>query len=76
MYLNNCGSCHSYATTLISRKTPQGWESFVHDHRANAGMNDADAKTLTDYLSANFNTNVPDFDIPPALLEGEVITPF
>ncbi|MFH1483765.1 MAG: hypothetical protein ABIG98_05900 [Chloroflexota bacterium] len=64
------------ATTLISRKAPDGWESFIHDHRVNTGMNDADAKTLTDYVIANFNTNVPDFDIPPQLLAGEVITPF
>ncbi len=78
MFLNNCGGCHSVATTLLSRKTADGWTSFLHDQRAAyvPAMTDAELKTLTDYLIANFNPDVPDFNIPPQLLAGEVITPY
>ena len=65
------------ATTLLQRKQASAWTSFVEDHRANAAsLTDATAKTLTDYCIANFNTDVPPYNIPPALLAGEIITPF
>jgi hypothetical protein len=76
--LENCGICHSLATTLIARKDAAAWTSFLHDHRAAnlPTMTDADLQTLTDYIVANFNSDVPPFNIPPALLAGEILTPY
>jgi hypothetical protein len=46
------------------------------DHEFNVGFTDAQWKSVIDYLVTNFNLNVPSFNIPPALLAGELITPF
>ena len=78
MFLNNCWNCHSVATTLIARKDADTWTSYLHDHRAAnlPSMTDADLRTLTAYIGANFNPDVPPFNIPPKLLEGEILTPY
>jgi len=76
--LNNCGICHSVATSLITRKTAPAWTTYLHDHQmANLpSMTQADLQILTDYFVANFVVGIPLFNIPPALLEGQVLTPY
>ncbi len=79
--LNYCDACHSVATLLITRKPADTWARFLSNHRdANSGdsglimltMTDADLQTLTAYIIANFNPDVPAFNIPPGLLQGLV----
>jgi hypothetical protein len=76
--LNNCDACHSLATTLLTRKPADGWVTFLRDHRDSnlPAMTDAELQTLTAYIAANFNTDVPYFNIPPQLLFGQIIVPY
>ena len=71
--MNNCGSCHNLACSVIGQRTPERWKALEEGHKDK--VTGADMHAMFEYLAANFNASKPEPKIPPRFLEGGC-TPF
>jgi hypothetical protein len=71
--MNNCGSCHNLACSVIGQRTPERWKALEEGHKDK--VSGADMHAMFEYLAANFNASKPEPKIPPRFLEGGC-TPF
>jgi hypothetical protein len=70
LVLNNCQNCHTFVPIVVLQMEEAAWTRSSVDHRPRvSGLNDADFKTLYDYLKANFNPSHPVPKLPQALLD-------
>jgi len=68
LVLEWCGTCHSLARILTTRKDPEGWANYMKTRRADiAFLGDEEVKTVLDYLIANFTPDKPIPQLPPEL---------
>ena len=68
LVLEWCGTCHSLARILTTRKDPEGWANYMKTRRADiAFLGDEEVKTVLDYLVANFTPDKPIPQLPPEL---------
>lgn len=76
LVIDSCGGCHAVACSAIGQRTEARWKTLESDHRDRvADMSNDDYVALFQYLSANFNSTVPEPNVPPQFLEGGC-TPF
>lgn len=73
LVLNNCGSCHNLACSVIGQRTGERWDALMESHREH--VPGADVAAMFAYLKVNFNDARPEPVVPPAFLEGGC-TPF
>lgn len=67
-----CTVCHRYGILVRGQRTLARWEAIRWSHRGKTGLDDdADLKTMFDYLEANFNPSNPEPDLPPWFLLEE-----
>lgn len=71
--INNCGTCHNLACSVIGQRPAERWDSLQKGHADRVA--DADVAAMFAYLKANFDSSKPEPTVPPAFLEGGC-TPF
>jgi len=69
---NNCTICHTFVPIVMQQFDAAGWTGLLDRHVSNGRVNQLSPEqvaTIHDYLSANFNGELPPPDLPPELLE-------
>lgn len=72
MILNNCTVCHTFVPIVMQQFDKGGWQSLLDRHVGGGRVDQLspeDVATIRDYLAANFNSEHPQPDLPPELLE-------
>jgi hypothetical protein len=70
--INNCTVCHSFVPIVMQQFDANGWDSLMTRHVSGGRVPNlpADqAKTIQDYLVANFNPDKDPPDLPEELLQ-------
>jgi hypothetical protein len=73
LVLNNCGTCHNVACTVIGQRSAARWEALKEGHADKVKGVDLDA--IFSYLQVNFDESKPEPKVPSKFLEGGC-TPF
>jgi hypothetical protein len=71
--LNNCGSCHNIACSVIGQRSAARWDALRESHKDK--MKGVDLAGVFAYLKANFDDSRPEPKVPSKFLEGGC-TPF
>jgi hypothetical protein len=71
--INNCGSCHNLACSVIGQRSGERWDALKEGHKDRVAG--ADLNAMFEYLKANFDATKPEPKVPPRFLEGGC-TPF
>ena len=69
---NNCTVCHTFVPIVMQQFDANGWTGLLDRHVSNGRVDQLSPEqvaTIYDYLSANFNGELPPPDLPPELLE-------
>lgn len=69
---NNCTICHTFVPIVMQQFDANGWTGLLDRHVSNGRVNQLSPEqiaTIHDYLSANFNGQLPPPELPPELLE-------
>jgi len=72
LILNNCTSCHTFVPIVLQQFDRSGWESLVFRHVSGARVSNLapeQVKTIQEYLTANFNADLPVPTLPKELLD-------
>ena len=73
LVLNNCGTCHNVACTVIGQRSAARWDALNDGHKDKVKGVDLDA--IFGYLKVNFDDSKPEPKVPSKFLEGGC-TPF
>lgn len=72
LILDNCTSCHTFAPIVLQQFDRSGWETEISRHLSDgrADLSPGQAQTMTEYLIANFNADLPVPALPKELLDS------
>ena len=73
LILDNCTSCHTFVPIVVQQFDRSGWETEISRHVSDGrapGLTPAQARTMTEYLIANFNAGLPVPTLPKELLDN------
>jgi hypothetical protein len=73
LIMDNCTSCHTFVPIVLQQFDRNGWETEISRHISDGrdpGLSPEQAKTITEYLIANFNANLPVPTLPKELLDS------
>jgi len=68
---NNCTVCHTFVPIVMQQFDADGWTGLLDRHVQNGRVDQLSAEQVTklhDYLSDNFNGDLPPPELPPELL--------
>lgn len=71
LILNNCTVCHSFVPIVMQQFDTDGWTSLLDRHVGGGRVNQLSpeqVQSIHDYLTENFNGELPPPELPPALL--------
>ncbi|MEX2482454.1 MAG: hypothetical protein WD928_16470 [Gammaproteobacteria bacterium] len=71
LILNNCTVCHSFVPIVMQQFDSEGWTGLLERHVGGGRVNQLSpeqVQSIHDYLTANFNGELPPPELPPALL--------
>ncbi len=72
LIMNNCTVCHTFVPIVMQQFDAGSWQSLMDRHVGGGRVDQLspqEVAEIRDYLTANFNPDHPQPDLPPELLE-------